>query len=91
MAKDLVEIYMAAGQVEATIVQSLLEAHGIPVMAVQESVGALYTISNSVLGEVRLLVPASHQALAEELIRDYEAAEEGNETASEDLGDEPEG
>jgi len=90
MANDLVEIYIAAGQVEASVVQSLLEAHGIPVMAVQESLGALYTISNSVLGEVRLLVPASHQALAEELIRDYEAAGE-SETTNDDSGDEPEG
>lgn len=75
MSEELIEVYIAAGQIEASILQSLLEAHGIKVMAVQESVGALYTISNSVLGEVRLLVPASQQAVAHTLIKDYELAQ----------------
>lgn len=81
MAEELIEVYIAAGQIEASILQSLLEAHGIKVMAVQESVGALYTISNSVLGEVRLLVPASQQAVAQTLIKDYELAQAEDDTA----------
>lgn len=75
MAEELVIVYVAEGQLEATLLQSLLEAHGIPAMTTQESLGALYSMSNSVLGEVRLLVRASHQAAAEALIQDYQAAQ----------------
>lgn len=75
MPDELVEVYVAEGQLEATLLQSLLEAHGIPAMTTQESLGVLYTLSASRLGEVKLLVPSRHRAAAEALISDYQQAQ----------------
>ncbi len=74
MPSNWVLIYSAAGQVEANLVTSLLEANGIQVVPLQEAAGEAYGLTVGVLGEVQLYVQIHQQAVAEELLREYEAA-----------------
>jgi len=72
MSQDLVEVYRAMNPSEANLIQSYLEAHDIPVMAVQEGAGAAYGITVGILGEVRLLVTKERETRARELIAEMQ-------------------
>ena len=78
MSDDLVLVYIAAGQVEANFIKSLLEANDIPVLSVQEGMGGVYGMTVGPLGEVKLFVTAAQRVAAEEIIRDYERPETNN-------------
>jgi hypothetical protein len=69
MSQDLVEIYVAIGQGEGTLVKSYLEAHGVPVMSTQEGAGAAYGINVGLMGEVHLFVAKRHVEKAKDLIK----------------------
>jgi hypothetical protein len=72
MPQDLVEVYVAIGQAEGSIVKSYLEAHGVPIMSVQEGAGAAYGINVGLLGEVHLFVAKIWETKARELIDQME-------------------
>jgi len=55
MPDDLIVVYTATGQIEASLIKGLLESSGIPVMSVQEGAGAAYGFTVGLLGEVKLL------------------------------------
>ncbi|HLF00836.1 MAG TPA: DUF2007 domain-containing protein [Anaerolineales bacterium] len=68
MPDDLIVVYTATGQIEASLIKGLLESSGIPVMSVQEGAGAAYGFTVGLLGEVKLLVPEKYEAEAREVL-----------------------
>ena len=72
MPEELVIIYTAAGQVEANLIKSMLEAENIPVMVVQEGAGAAYGLTVGVLGQAILLVPVQYRAAAEAAVNEFQ-------------------
>jgi len=72
---DLIKVYTAAGELDAEMVKGFLEAQGIKVMLVQESIGRTYGLTVGMLGEVQLLVPNDQ---AEEARNIIEEMEDGN-------------
>ncbi len=69
---ELVKIYTAAGELDAEMVKGFLEAQGIKVMLVQESIGRTYGLTVGMLGEVQLLVPNDQAEEAKKLIEEME-------------------
>lgn len=65
---ELVNVYRAAGQLEAEMIKSFLEAQGINVVINQESIGRTYGLSAGVLGMVEVLVPQSQAQEAQKLL-----------------------
>ena len=56
---QLINIYSAAGKLEAEMIKAFLEAQGITVILSQESVGRTLGLSVGNLGIVEVLVPDS--------------------------------
>jgi|CXWL01.1.fsa_nt_gi type III secretory pathway lipoprotein EscJ len=75
MNNELVVVYTAAGQTEANLIKSLLEAAGIPAMTSQEGAGAAYGLTVGPLGEARILVREKDAAEARELLAAMERGE----------------
>ncbi len=69
---ELIKVYTAAGDLDAEMVKGFLEAQGIKVMLVQESVGRTYGLTVGMLGEVKLLVPSEQAEEAKSLLEDME-------------------
>jgi hypothetical protein len=67
---NLVNIFKAAGQLEAEMIKAFLEAQDIPVTLNQESIGRTIGLSAGRLGEVQVLVPDSKVAEAKEILVD---------------------
>jgi ribose 5-phosphate isomerase B len=63
-----VTVYVAANQLEAQVIRSLLESEGIPATLRYESVGLVYGLTVDGMGETRVLVPARLQSEAERVI-----------------------
>ncbi len=60
------------GRMEAEMLQSYLEAHGIEVVVIQEAVGHnVYPVTIDGLGRAQLFVSKENSAVARELIADY--------------------
>ncbi len=70
MTDELVVVYTAVGQIQASIIKSMLETAGIPVMSVQEGAGAAYGLAVGTLGQVMLLVPAKYAEEARALLKE---------------------
>lgn len=66
--KNLKELMVSDGMVEAEIVKSKLESFEIPCMLKFESAGRLMGITMDGLGKVRVMVPAEYLAEAKEII-----------------------
>jgi len=75
MSEELIVVYIAAGQVEANLVKSLLEAEGIPVMVSQEGAGTVFGFTVGLMGRAEILVPASRAAEARALLEAMEGGE----------------
>jgi hypothetical protein len=88
----LVNVYDAAGQLEAEMIKSFLSAQGITAIINQESVGRTYGLSAGVLGIVEVLVPDSQSEEARNLLtamengefEDTEYSDEENDNESQD-------
>jgi hypothetical protein len=76
---DLVQVYMASGQLAAQVVKTKLESFGIPVLLSYESLGIVMGLTVDGLGEVRVLVPRSRAEEAQALLEEDELEEEGGE------------
>ncbi len=63
-----VAVKKAQGLVEANIIKSLLEAHGIPVELRYETAAALFGLTLDGLGEVEILVPENYVGYAKSVI-----------------------
>ena len=77
----LISVYKAAGQLEAEMIKSFLEAQEIPVDLNQESVGRTIGLSAGRLGEVQVLVPEYHVPAAKKALQEMSEGKY-------DLGDE---
>ena len=87
MNNNLVVVYTAAGQPEANLIKSLLEAAGIPAMSSQEGAGAAYGLTVGPMGEAQILVREEDAAEARELLA---AMEQGEPDEEEDESSIPE-
>lgn len=77
----LINIYKAAGQLEAEMIKAFLEAQDIPVTLNQESIGRTIGLSAGTLGEVQVLVPENYVAEAKNVLKEmsegmYEVGDE---------------
>ena len=68
MSQRFVVVYTTSGPGEATIIQSVLGAAGIPCELSREGAGAAYGLTVGPLGMVDILVPEAHAAAAEALL-----------------------
>lgn len=66
--KDLKEVLVSDGMVEAEVVKSKLESFGIPCMLKFESAGRLMGITMDGLGKVQVMVPDEYLSKAREII-----------------------
>jgi hypothetical protein len=67
--EKLTEVF---GRLEAELIESLLEAHGINVELIQEAVGhSVYPVTIDGLGRVQIFVPKKQLAEAQEWLTDY--------------------
>jgi hypothetical protein len=63
------------GQMQAAIIQSMLESYGLSVWVSQEGAGQAYPINIGTLGRVQILVPKHQEEKAQEILRQYHAGE----------------
>jgi hypothetical protein len=69
----LVNIYSAAGLLEAEMLKAFLEAQGVDVYLSQESVGRTLGLSAGTLGRVEVMVPEPQVEEAKTLLTDIAA------------------
>jgi hypothetical protein len=61
------------GRMEAELLESFFEAHGVDVELIQESVGhSIYPVTIDGLGRVQVFTPKSKSHEAHELLREYQ-------------------
>jgi hypothetical protein len=65
---ELVEVYKAQGEIEAQMILSVLEGHGVDAMLSGESVRLTHGITVDGLAEVKILVREEDQSRAREVI-----------------------
>ena len=64
----LVEVYRAAGEVEAQVIKSLLESNGIHCLLKSHSAPSVHAFAVDGMGEVKIMVRESMADKAKELI-----------------------
>jgi hypothetical protein len=55
-SEELVEVYRASGEMEAQVIRSLLEYHGIPCLLKGEAARNIYGLTVDGIAEVRIMV-----------------------------------
>jgi hypothetical protein len=75
MTIKLVNVYSAAGLLEADMLKAFLEAQGLQVFLSQESVGRTLGLSAGILGMVDVLVPESQVVDAQTLLAQIKSGE----------------
>lgn len=65
-----VTIFVAQGQLEASVVKARLEAEGIPVILQYESLGLVYGLTVDGLGQVKVMVPQPLEAEARAVLEE---------------------
>lgn len=83
----LINVYTAAGKLDAEMIKGFLQAQGLDVSLSQESVARTLGLTAGKLGEVYVLVPESQLAEAQNLL-DAMQAGEFEDTEYPDHGDE---
>jgi len=68
----MVEVYRAAGEIEAQVIKGLLESYGIPCFLKGDAARTIYGLTVDGLGEVRIMVQESMAEEARRLIRGKE-------------------
>ena len=66
--EKLVEVYKAAGELEAQVIKGLLESHGIPCLLQSHAASSVHPFAIDGLGEVRIMVPEKVADEAKRLI-----------------------
>jgi hypothetical protein len=92
MMMRLINVYSAAGLLEAEMLKAFLEAQGVDVYLSQESVGRTLGLSVGSLGRVDVMVPETQAEDAKSLLTeiaegefdDYEYPEDTNQTDAHD-------
>ncbi len=65
----MVEVYRAAGEMEAQVIKGLLESHGIPCLLKSDAAHSVHVFVVDGMGEVKVMVWESRAAKARELIQ----------------------
>jgi hypothetical protein len=68
MSHPLVVVHSTAGQLQANIIKSLLEAEGIPAEIAQEGAGVAFGFTVGTLGIADILVPEAYEAQARSVL-----------------------
>jgi len=68
----MVEVYRAAGEMEAQVIKGLLESYGIPCLLKGDAARTIYGFTVDGLGEVRIMVQESIAEEAKRLIKGEE-------------------
>jgi hypothetical protein len=68
----MVEVYRAAGEMEAQVIKGLLESYGIPCFLKGDAARTIYGLTVDGLGEVRIMVQESIAEEAKRLIKGKE-------------------
>lgn len=66
--ESIVEVYRAIGEMEALVVKGLLESNGIPCFFKSHAAPSVHVLTVDGLGEFKIMVPASMEREARELI-----------------------
>lgn len=65
----MVEVYRAAGEMEAQVIKGLLESYGIPCLLKGDAARTIYGLTVDGLGEVKIMVRESMAEQARKLIK----------------------
>ena len=71
-SQKMVEVYRAAGEIEAQVIKGLLESYGIPCFLKGDAARTIYGFTVDGLGEVRIMVQESMAEEAKRLIKGEE-------------------
>lgn len=66
--EQMVEVYRAIGEMEARVIQSLLEGYGIPSLMESNAAGSVHAFAVDGMGEVKIMVWTSMAEKARRLI-----------------------
>ena len=69
--EELLLVHEAQGDVEAGVIRSLLDAHGIATLATGQSTQSVYPFTMDGLGNIRIMVRADDLVRARALIREH--------------------
>ena len=69
----MIEVYRASGELEAQVIRSLLEYHGIPCLLKGEAARNIYGLTVDGLSEVRIMVWDKEADEARSLIKERRA------------------
>jgi hypothetical protein len=64
----IIEVYKAHGEMEAQVVKTKLESHGIPVLLKSTAAPSVHAFVMDGLGEYRVMVPASLSEEAQSIL-----------------------
>ena len=67
--EKMVEVYRAAGEMQARVIQGLLESYGIPCLLKSDAASSVHAFTVDGMGEVRVMVWESMFDKAERLIQ----------------------
>ena len=70
--EPMIEVYRAAGEMEALVIKGLLESQGIPCFLKSQAAPSVHVLTLDGLGEVRVMVLKSMTERAKELVRGEE-------------------
>jgi len=92
MSHKLVVVHSTAGQLQANIIKSLLEAEGIPTEIAQEGAGVAFGFTVGTLGIADILVPEAYEAQARSVLAAMQKGDlEEDKSATTDFTDYTEG
>ncbi len=74
-----VTVYIAQGQLAASVIKSLLESEGIPAILQYESLGIVYGMTVDGLGQVKVLVPQQLEEQARAILAEAASADDAEE------------
>jgi len=83
---DLIVVYTSQGPLAAEVAKSKLEAAGIPALLRYEAIGRILGLTVDGLGQVEVLVSATHEAEARELLQEMDDLRPQDESSTVDLG-----
>ncbi len=69
MVEKLIKVYRAAGEAEASIIQGLLESHGIKSILRSNAAPSIHVFTVDGMGEYQVMVKESQAIKARSLIR----------------------
>jgi len=68
----MVEVYRAAGDIEAQVIKSLLESYGIPCLLKSKAAPSVHTFAIDGMGEVKVMVGERMVEKAKRLVEEKE-------------------